>query len=117
MHAHCKPRCGGKFWKIGLFIIAGIALLGYVVMLLWNWLMPALFEGAHGIGYLQALGILVLSKILFGGLRGHGCPGRWRHHRWHHMSPEEREKFHAGCCGGKCADSAEAAATSEQKTE
>ena len=117
MHAHCKSRCGGKFWKIGLLVIAGIAVLGYLVMLLWNWLMPELFAGAHGIGYLQALGILVLSKILFGGLRGHGCPRRWhRHHACGHMSPEEREKFRAGCCGGKCGDSAEAAAQ-EPKAE
>ncbi len=114
MHANCKHRCPGRFWKIGLLVIAGIAVLGGVIMLLWNWLMPALFEGAHSIGYLQALGILVLSKILFGGLRGHGCPGRWRrHHHWHHMSPEEREKFQAGagCCGGKCQESSEAAQT------
>jgi hypothetical protein len=110
MHANCQHRCGGKFWKIGILVIAGIAVLGLVVMLLWNWLMPALFESAHPIGYLQALGLLVLSKILFGGLRGHG---RWhRHHRWHAMSVEERAKFQSGtgCCGGKCADSSEVAA-------
>ncbi len=116
MHANCKHRCPGRFWKIGLLVIIGIAAIGYIVMLLWNWLMPALFEGARTIDYLQALGLLVLSKILFGGLRGHGCPGRWhRHHRWHALSEEERAKLKASGCG-TCGDSTEAAAP-EQKAE
>jgi ABC-type branched-subunit amino acid transport system permease subunit len=67
---------------------------GYVVMRLWNWLTPALF-GWHTIGFWQAIGILVLSKLLFGGF--HGRHGRhWRHRineRWGRMTPEEREKF------------------------
>jgi len=94
--------CKGKCWKTGLLVVAGIAVLGWVVMVLWNWLMPPLFSGVSEIGYLQALGVLVLSKILFGGLRGHGCRGRWRRHRWEGMTPEEREKFRTGmhgCCG------------------
>ncbi len=77
-------------------VLAGIAALGYAVMLLWNWLLPSLFDGAREIGYLQALGVLVLSKILFGGMRGHGCHGRWHRHRWEQMTPEEREKFRTG---------------------
>lgn len=110
MHANCKHRCPGRFWKIGLLVLIGIAVLGYIVMLLWNWLMPTLFEGTHAIGYLQALGLLVLSKILFGGLRGH-CHGRWhRHHRRHALSEEERAKLEACGCGGKCGDAAEASA-------
>jgi hypothetical protein len=55
-----------------------------------------------------------LSKILFGGFRGHGCHGRWHRHRLENMTPEEREKFQAGmrgCCGGKSKD--EAAETKE----
>ncbi len=55
----CKSSC----WKIGLLVLVGIAALGWVVMALWNWLMPALFVGTKEIGYLQALGLLVLSKI------------------------------------------------------
>jgi len=100
----CKAKC----WKIGLLVVAVIAALGWVVMSLWNWLIPTLFAGKE-ISYLQALGVLVLSKILFGGFRhgcrgGHGCRGRWQHHRLEQMTPEEREKFQAGmrsCCGGK----------------
>lgn len=100
MHAKCKHRCGARFLKIGVLVIAGVLVLGYVVMLLWNRLMPDLIDSVHTIGYLQAVGLIILSRILFGGLRHHGCPDRWNRHRWHHLSPEEREKLQAaGCCG------------------
>jgi hypothetical protein len=70
--------------------------------------MPDLF-GWQPISFAQALGILVLSKILFGGFRGGrpgGGHGGWRHRmteRWESMTPEEREKFQQGMrgrCGG-----------------
>jgi len=76
------------------FGLAFLALVGWVVMSLWNWLMPALF-GLPAIGYWQAWGILILSKILFGAFHG-GHGGNWRHRmmeRWDRMTPEEREKF------------------------
>ncbi len=87
--ASCKTKC----LKIGLLIAVGIAALGGLVMFLWNWLLPGLFPGVQPVGYLQALGILVLSKILFGGFRG-GCHGRWKEHRqrWESLTPEEREQ-------------------------
>jgi hypothetical protein len=74
-------------------------------MRLWNWLMPAVF-GWHVINYWQALGLLILSKILFGGFRG-GPHRHWRWRRgmmerWEKMTPEEREKFRnsmRGRCG------------------
>jgi hypothetical protein len=90
--------------KFALFALPAAALFlvlfGYVVMSLWNWLMPAIF-GWHAISYWQALGILLLSKILFGGIRGGGGgPNRyWRRRmmeRWARMTPEEREKFRDG---------------------
>ncbi len=84
-----------------LFIIVFSA----VVMLLWNWLTPALF-GWHVITFWQAVGILVLCKILLGGFRGRPRPHLyWRRRmmeRWARMSPEEREKFRQsmrGRCG------------------
>lgn len=57
-------------WGIGFGIlgIALLALLGWVVMALWNWLMPEIF-GLKRLGYWQAWGLLVLSWILFKGLR------------------------------------------------
>lgn len=100
MSMNCKPKC----WKIVPMVILGIAGLGWVVMALWNWLIPTLFAGGREIDYVQALGVLLLSKILFGGLRGHGCHGRWHKNRLENMTPEEREKFQTGLrswCGGK----------------
>ena len=73
-------------------------------MALWNWLLPALFTGGKEIGYVQAMGLLVLSRILFGGLRGHGgWHGRCHRNHLDRMTPEEREKFKSGmrCCFGK----------------
>jgi hypothetical protein len=72
-------------------LVAFIALFGEVVMHLWNWLLPALF-GWRQITFWQALGLLVLCRILFGGHLGHGY-GRSKSRRWGKMTPEEREKF------------------------
>ncbi len=59
------------------FIILGAGLLflfGWVVMLLWNWLMPEIF-GLKTLTYWQAWGVLALSCILFGRIGG-GCGGK-----------------------------------------
>ena len=84
-----------------ILVIASLAttVFGFVVMWLWNWLMPAIF-GLHAVSYWQALGLLVLSKLFFGGgARAAGFAMNWRHRmmdRWEQMTPEEREKFRAG---------------------
>ena len=64
---------------------------GTVVRLLWNWLLPPLF-GLPSITFWQALGLLALSRILFGGLGMHGDSGRRYRRRWEAMTPEEREQ-------------------------
>jgi hypothetical protein len=75
-------------------ILMGIAALGWMVEQLWNWVVPALFVGAHSIDYLHAIGLLTLSRILFGGFRGHGgWNRRWHLRRWEQMTPEEREQL------------------------
>jgi hypothetical protein len=82
-------------------VVLFVALFGFVVMGLWNWLMPALF-GLKTIGYWQALGLFILSKILFGGFRGAGPGGYSRRRireRLEQMTPEERERFRQGFCG------------------
>jgi chromate transport protein ChrA len=92
--------------KIAMLGLVLAALMSFVVRSLWNWLMPALFA-LHRISFWQALGLLLLGKILFGGFRGSsGGPGRWRGRmmeRWAQMTPEEREKVQQGMkgrCGG-----------------
>jgi hypothetical protein len=90
-----------KVFKVALFAIAGVAVLGTVTMQLWNWLMPALF-GLRAISFVQALGLLILSKILFGGFHRHGGRRGWKRHmeeRWAQMTPEERERFRTGMRG------------------
>ncbi len=89
--------------KFVLFAVLGGGIFSFVVMWLWNRLMPALF-GLHVLSFWQALGLLILSKILFSGF--HGRPGfsrDWRRrfiHRWDQMTPGEREAFRAGMRGG-----------------
>jgi len=86
-----------------LFITIG----GEVVLKLWNWLLPPIF-GWRQITFWQAVGLLALCRILFGGFgrRGyHRSSFRWRLQRWkrwQHRTPEERERFRQGlreACG------------------
>jgi len=87
-----------RFLAIG---IVALAVFGFVVTRLWNYLMPGLF-GLHMITFWQAVGLMILGRLLFGGFR----PGRggmpWRGEmmrRWERMTPEEREKFREGMRG------------------
>ena len=74
-------------WIIfGIIAVAGLAILfGFIIMWLWNWLMPDLF-GLATITYWQAVGIFILLKILFGGF---GSSGKSR----------ESSKRSKGSCG------------------
>ncbi|MET4076452.1 hypothetical protein [Hymenobacter sp. UYCo722] len=96
-----------KFWLLrGLrfffFAVLFITAAGFITQALWNWLMPALFRLPF-ITLGQTFGLLLLSRILFGGFRGGGRPGGWARKRreWQqrmtgrmeHLSPEAREKF------------------------
>jgi len=92
---------------VALFIWLG----GELVMRLWNWLLPTLF-GWRQITFWQAVGLLALCRILFGGWSGsgHGPRSNMRrridqrmNERWERMTPEEREKFRQSWrsrCGG-----------------
>ena len=82
-----------RVWRLGipLFVLAAAAVLGWMVMVLWNAVIPVVFVGGRSIDYVHAVGLLVLSRILFGGFRGHAGWGRHRHwRRWEAMTPEER---------------------------
>ena len=81
---------------IAIFVVIG----GEVVLHLWNWLLPALF-GWWQITFWQAVGLLALCRILFGGfgLSGGGARSNSRRRlteRWEQMTPEDREKLLQG---------------------
>ena len=94
-----------------LGMVIFITIGGEVVMHLWNWLAPALF-GLRQVTFWQAIGLLALCRILFGGF---GLSGGARSNsrrrmrermdeRWEQMTPEERERFRQGMrpgCGGR----------------
>jgi len=84
-------------------MVLAAAFLGLMVMLLWNAVMPAAFVGSRSMDYPHALGLLVLSRILFGGFRGRGGWHQRRHwRRWEAMTPEEREQFKQNTGFGSC---------------
>jgi Ca2+/H+ antiporter, TMEM165/GDT1 family len=89
----------GRFkWIFPAVIIfpALILFVSWIVMLLWNAILPAVIH-VEPVNFLQALGILILSRILVGGFRFFSRP--WHRQssamreKWMNMSAEEKEKF------------------------
>lgn len=102
----------GRHWGGG---ILGLLISGFAVKILWNFLIPSLFGGPV-IGFLQAIGLVILGKFLTGGFfrghcGGHSCGGHWEKRRayWRQkmkekmegMSEEDKKKFKEGFMGGK----------------
>jgi hypothetical protein len=97
-----RTRMGWRFARGFVLVILLVGVVGWVTMSLWNWLMPSLF-GLPQIMFMQALGLLLLSRLLLGGRHsfGHGFwHARMRERlgerfdeRWKGMSSEERERF------------------------
>jgi len=85
---------------VAMVIFAWIG--GGIVMLLWNWLAPALF-GLRQVTFWQALGLLALCRILFGGFGlGGGSSHRSRRRMRERCEPitaEERERLRQGLHG------------------
>jgi hypothetical protein len=102
-----------RYWPLFIPVaLAGFAVFifigGEIVKSLWNWLVPPLF-GLPLITFWQALALLILCRILFGGF-GMSGGGHSQHRgsmadrmadraadrfadRWQNMSPEERDRF------------------------
>ena len=92
--------------KIVFFCLLTLIVIGFVVRGVWNALIPSIF-GWHTITFWQAVGLLFLSRILFGGFHGPfgGRRDRWRQRmkeRMEHMTPEQREQFREGMQGMRC---------------
>jgi Ca2+/H+ antiporter, TMEM165/GDT1 family len=90
---------GFKIVKIGAIAVLTIAVFGTLIVVLWNWLMPSLFN-LPTINFAQALGLFALCRILTGGVRlgSVGGGGHWAERRemmenWKNMSPDERERM------------------------
>lgn len=79
---------------IPLIILVAIGVLSYLVMMLWNHVLVPVLE-INPVDYWQAVGIFILSKILFGFRPFGGPPGgmRSKMSRWRNMSPEEKAHF------------------------
>jgi hypothetical protein len=73
--------------------------MGQIVMLLWNWLLPPLF-GFPQVTVWQGLGLLVLSRLLFGGFGGSGGGG-------HKYAMADRKRFRKGVCEAREKDKAD----------
>ena len=93
----------GRFVFIPLAVAAFLSLISFVVMQLWNNLLPDILH-VGVITFWQAMGLFVLCKILFGFGKG-GRPG-WgggggkymrarMSERFKNMSPEDQERFKA----------------------
>ena|SRR5688500_5442569 len=111
--------------KLPLIIICAIGiflLLGFVVMSLWNAILPDI-TNVKPINFWQSMGLLLLAKILFGGFGGWRHKQRWRegmHAKWQAMTPEERDKFKAEWrdrCGWKARMARQQAQTPDAGSE
>lgn len=91
---HIKAKWIAKGIVFGLLAVSAVT---FLTMLLWNNLATALF-GLPAIGFFQALGLMVLGRLLTGGFGSKGwggSPGRrhFMYERWKNMSDEERLQF------------------------
>ena len=94
-----RHSCRTRFCFIFPLIVICVFTVSGIVMFLWNAIIPSI-SGVSAISYWQAMGLFVLSRILFGGFH-------FRHHHEHHrppfigrfkdrlmdMSEEERQQF------------------------
>ncbi len=84
-----------KVLFFGALFIGLISLFSWIVMLLWNAILPDV-TGVKPLNFWKAAGLLVLSKILFGGFWHRRGPWKKRRSRWKeqwmNMTPEERKE-------------------------
>jgi hypothetical protein len=85
---------------VGLFFAVMFALFfGFLIKWLWNWLMPVLFELPE-INYWQAVGILVLCKLLFGSFGSSCCKHSHKGRHGHGFASEKfKHKMKQRCNG------------------
>jgi len=93
--------CRTRFCIITPLVIGGIFSVSAIVMLLWNWIIPEI-SPLSSITYWQAMGLFILSRILFGGFRFRRHHQAVNRHFSNHaqfrdklmdMNDEERQQF------------------------
>lgn len=88
--------------RVLIIVLVAFVVFGFVTMQLWNWLIPPIFR-LRAITFGEAIGLVVLSKLLLGGFHAPWAGRRrWRermHDRWAQMTPEERDRFREGMSG------------------
>ncbi len=97
-----NERRAGRFALFALMGLAALFVFNLIVMLLWNNVLVAVLQ-VGTVTFWQSLGILLLAKILFGGMGGRwgryrGRHSEWRQkmfEKWEGLTPEEKEKFKA----------------------
>ena len=113
-----RGRRGLHVLRVLVIVVVAFVVFGFVTMELWNWLMPSVL-GLKAITFGQAIGLVLLSKILFGGFHAPWAGRRrWREQmqeRWVQMTPEERERFREGM-RGRCGWTRDPRSVPEQKT-
>lgn len=99
-----RVRESTRFWGVRIVGIAVSALVvgallallfGYFVMLLWNWIMPAVF-GLGTITYWQGFGLVLLARLLFGGWSRDGGRGSRRGRKGRPLRDRVFMRVHAG---------------------
>ena len=90
---YMKWKWAAKGIAFGLLFVTAIT---FATMLLWNNLASAIFE-LPMLTFFQALGLMVLGRLLTGGFGprgwGKGVRGHHMRERWKNMPPEQREQF------------------------
>ena len=93
-----SDSCRRFRFLIPLAVLAFVGVLTFVVHALWNGVLIDVLA-VKAITYWQALGLLVLAKILFGGFPGgrRGCGRRGRDRmlfkQWESLNAEQREQL------------------------
>ncbi|SOD80168.1 hypothetical protein [Spirosoma fluviale] len=85
---------------VPIFILLALLAVSYAVYWLWNTVLIAVVP-VKSVTFWQAVGLLILSRILFGGFKFGSAGGRFRggegsppwRERWRQMSDDDRSKF------------------------
>ncbi len=113
------------YWgvKVAILIFLFFSVFSYIVMVLWNWLMPDLF-GLPYINFWKAAGLLVLSKIIFSGMGGKKFDKKGHHGDWkghfvdkNDLTPEQKQELKDKFISRWCKQYSEKQETPEDPSE